>query len=50
MMFKYKYVPVDFGFGIIVPLVKDPENDTVNSSNSSNSNNSRSITLNPAIS
>ena len=50
MMFKYKYVPDDFGFGIIVPLVEDPENYTGNSSNSSNSNNSRGITLNPAIS
>ena len=50
MMFKYKYVPDDYGYGIIVPLVEDPENYTGNSSNSSNSNNSRGITLNPAIS
>ena len=50
MMFKYKYVQDDFGHGIIVPFVEDPENDTVNSSNYSNTNNSRSITLNLAIS
>ena len=47
MIFKNKYVPDDFGFGIIVPLVEDPETNTVNSNNFSNS---RSITLNPAIS
>ena len=47
MMFKYKYVSDDFGYGIIVPLVDDSEINTVNSNNSSNS---RSITLNPAIS
>ena len=46
-MFKYKYVPDDFGYGIIVTLLKDPENDTGNYSNSNNANNSRGITLNP---
>ena len=46
-MFKYKYVPDDFGYDIIVTLVEDPETNTVNYNNCSNS---RSITLNPAIS
>ena len=44
MVFKYKYVPDDFGCRIITSLVKDPESDTGNSSNSSNS---RGITVKP---
>ena len=44
MMFKYNYVPDDFGCGIITSLVKYPESDT---GNSSNSNNSRDITVKP---
>jgi len=43
-MLLHKYVPIDFGQGIIVPLIKDKTGD------SSSLNNYRVITLIPILS
>ena len=43
-MLKHKFVPDDFGLGIIIPLVKDTDDDT------GNSENCRGITLSHVVS